>query len=92
MAFIEVKNKKGTTNKKPPVGYTSWIDFWEKKKDKRALNCEVMSCRGNAELGGHVIKIGEGNKEYILPLCLSCNNREQSYMAWEGDLLEVNSS
>jgi hypothetical protein len=92
MAFIDVINKNGKKDKKPPTVYKSWLDFWEKKQDKRASNCEVMSCRGNAELGGHVIKVIDENKEYILPLCLSCNNKEHSYMAREGDLVEVNSS
>lgn len=27
------KNKKGAADKKPPAGYASWLDFWEKKKE-----------------------------------------------------------
>lgn len=91
MAFIDVKNKKGTSGNNPPSGYTSWLDFWEKKKGTKATKCEVMSCRGNADLGGHVIKAGEGGKEYILPMCYSCNNKpeDEIFKAWEGDLVPV---
>ncbi len=92
MSFIDVKNKKGTGDKNPPSGYSSWLDFWEKKKGKKANVCEVYSCNGNADVGGHVIKSGEGGKEYILPMCYSCNNKpdDEIFQAWENDLLSVN--
>lgn len=91
MSFIEVKNKKGTSDKTPPKGYKSWIDFWEKKKGSKSTNCEVMLCSGKAEVGGHVIKSGEGAKEYILPICISCNNKSEDeiFKAWENDLVSV---
>lgn len=91
MAFIDVKNKKGTSDKDPPSGYKSWLEFWESKQKIRASKCEVLSCRGRADLGGHVIKSGEGAKEYILPMCYSCNNRteQEIFRAWEDDLVPV---
>lgn len=91
MSFIEVKNKKGTVEKDPPTGYSSWLDFWEKKKGKKATTCEVLGCSGNPDLGGHVIKVGEGGKEYVLPMCYSCNNKpeDEVFKAWEGDLVSV---
>lgn len=91
MAFIEVKNKKGTGDKKPPSGYDNWLDFWEKKKGKKATECEVMFCHSSPNLGGHVIKAGEGNKEYILPMCSKCNNKpdEEIFKAWDSDLISV---
>ena len=91
MSFIEVKNKKGTVEKDPPSGYSSWLDFWEKKKSKKATTCEVLGCSGNPDLGGHVIKVGEGGKEYILPICYSCNNKpeDEVFKAWESDLVSV---
>ena len=55
MASIEVKNKKGTADKTPPSGYSSWLDFWEKKKGKKATTCEVLGCDGSPDLGGHLI-------------------------------------
>jgi hypothetical protein len=91
MAYIDVKNKKGTSDKNPPSGYTSWLDFWEKKKGKKATKCEVMSCNGSADLGGHVIKSGEDGKEYILPMCTKCNNKpdNETFKAWDSDLVPV---
>lgn len=91
VATIKVKNKNGTGDKNPPSGYTSWLDFWERKKGKKADQCENMSCSGNPDVGGHVIKSGEGGKEYILPLCYSCNNKPdgEEFDAWDTDLISV---
>lgn len=91
MSFIEVKNKKGTADKDPPSGYDSWLDFWEKKKGSKATTCEVLACKGDPDVGGHVIKEGEGGKEYILPMCSSCNNKpdDEVFKAWENDLVSV---
>ena len=92
MAFIEVKNKGGTSKKLPPAGYDSWLDFWEKKKNAKAKKCEVFACGKSADVGGHVIKVGERNKEYILPMCYECNNKpdDETFKAWENDLVPVN--
>lgn len=92
MGYIKVKNKKGTGNNPPPYGYSSWLDFWEKTKGKRATTCEVLGCSGKPDLGGHVIKSGQGPKEYILPMCYSCNNKSdgEEFQAWESDLVPVN--
>ena len=91
MSFIDVKNKKGTAEKAPPSGYDSWIDFWEKKKGKKADTCEVLNCNGGPDVGGHVIKSGDGSKEYILPMCYSCNNKpdDEVFRSWENDLVSV---
>ncbi|KJG21070.1 hypothetical protein UB37_12035 [Photobacterium iliopiscarium] len=62
MSFIDVKNKNGTADKNPPAGYKSWLDFWESKKGKKATTCEVLTCSGEPDVGGHVIKSGEGSK------------------------------
>ncbi|MCE7579437.1 hypothetical protein LZS94_18130 [Aliivibrio fischeri] len=91
MSFIDVKNKNGTADKNPPAGYKSWLDFWESKKGKKATTCEVLTCSGGPDVGGHVIKSGKGNKEYILPICYSCNNKpdDSVFKAWENDLESV---
>ncbi len=91
MGFIKVKNKKGTEDKRPPTEYSSWLDFWEKKKGKTAKVCEVKLCEESSDVGGHVIKDGEGGKEYILPICYSCNNKpdDEIFEAWESDLISV---
>ncbi len=91
MSFINVKNKKGTAGKTPPTGYSSWLEFWEEKMGKKATDCEVYLCEEKAKVGGHVIKSGEGSKEYILPMCSKCNNKpeDEVFKAWEGDLISV---
>lgn len=91
MSYIKVKNKRGTAEKTPPSGYLSWLDFWEKKKGTTATVCEVHGCNEKPDVGGHVIKSGEGNTEYILPMCYSCNNKPEDdvFEAWESDLVPV---
>lgn len=91
MAVIKIKNKKGTSEKTPPTGYCSWLDFWEKKKGKNADKCEAWMCSGKPDVGGHVIKSGQGNTEYILPLCYACNNKPEGeeFEAWDSDLVPV---
>ncbi|MEW5825815.1 MAG: hypothetical protein AB1778_03205 [Candidatus Bipolaricaulota bacterium] len=91
MAFVDVKNKKGTGSNPAPSGYTSWLDFWERKRGKKATKCEVLGCSAGADVGGHVIKAGEGPKEYILPMCTGCNNKGESEVlkAWDTDLVPV---
>jgi hypothetical protein len=91
MAYIDVKNKNKTSTKTPPTGYKSWLDFWEKEKGTKAVKCEVQNCKGSADVGGHVIKSGEGGKEYILPMCYTCNNKPDGevFKAWESDLVSV---
>ncbi len=91
MSYIDVKNKKGTVEKNPPSGYGSWLGFWESEKGKKSTSCEVSGCNNSAVLGGHVIKSGGYGKEYILPMCHSCNNKEDGeiFEAWESDLVSV---
>ena len=91
MAYIKVRNKKGTSSKTPPSGYSSWLEYWEHKKGEKARGCKARGCNGSADVGGHVIKSGHGGKEYILPICNSCNalSEREEYTAWEGDLVPV---
>jgi len=91
MSFINVKNKSGTGSIDPPEDYDSWLDYWEKKKGKKATTCEAMSCIGSPNVGGHVVKVGGIGKVYILPLCYDHNNKspDEVYQAWENDLVPV---
>lgn len=92
MSYIKIKNKKGTSDNKPPKGNTSWLEFWENQKGKKAIICEIKGCPKLGDVGGHVIKSGSGGKEYILPLCSKHNNAADSeeFEAWDGDLVPVN--
>ena len=93
MAHIKVKvrNKKGTGSKTPPSGYSSWLEYWEDKKGQKATECKAHGCDGSADVGGHVIKSGQGGKEYILPICNGHNAlpEDKEYTAWEDDLVPV---
>lgn len=91
MRYIDLKNKKNTAQKTPPPDYSSWLDFWQKKKGKVAIDCEVMNCEKKADVGGHVIKSGYGPTEYILPMCYTCNNKPENeeFKGWESDLVKV---
>ena len=72
--FIKVKNKNGTTERNPPSGFESWLDFWEKSNKDVKTKC--MSCGKLCDdlVGGHVFKVDKTSKEYIIPLCKECNN------------------
>ena len=87
--FALVKNKKGTSDKKPPAGYSSWIDFWEKKTKRKTKSCLALLCSNGCDVGGHVIVDGEGGKEYILPICQSHNQKDDSFFAFTSDLVPV---
>ena len=91
MSLIKLKNKKGTSNKNPPSNCSSWLDFWEKQKDQKVTTCQVHNCNGNSDVGGHVIKTGEGSKEYILPMCYRCNNKPDGevFEGSDSDLVSV---
>ncbi len=91
MAYVEIKNRQGVFDKRPPAGYISWLGFWEKKKKRRARDCEVKTCNGNADIGGQVVKTGETNKGYILPLCANHNSKsgDEFFEAWENDLVPL---
>lgn len=91
MSYIDVKNKKGTSTHTPPPDYSSWLEFWERKKGEKASKCKAYGCYESTNVGGHVIKAGERGKEYILPLCYGHNNKpeSESFKAWESDLVPV---
>lgn len=93
MNYISIKNKKGTTGKdsKKDSKCDSWLDFWENKKGENATLCKVYGCSDNAKLGGHVIKHKGHGKEYILPMCYSCNNKTDDavFKALESNLVSV---
>jgi hypothetical protein len=91
MTYIKIRNKKGTGGDTPPRGYSSWLEYWEKNKNKKATLCEAKLCYNPADVGGHVIKSGMGSEEYILPICHKCNSRseEEEFEAWNNDLVPV---
>ena len=69
--IVNVKNLNGTSDNSHPAGYSSWIDFWEKKTGRKAYFCSCVGCSSKAAVGAHVKKVYGQNNWYIVPLCMS---------------------
>ncbi len=69
---IKVKNAHGGHKE------TGWLERWANAhgvEDDWNIPCSNLTCFNEAEDGGHVIKVDSADKkEYIVPLCKSCNN------------------
>ena len=75
-----VKNLNGTAGKSCTCpGSGSWLEHWKKKAGHKASLCTALDCKGKAEVGGHVKKVGEDRSHYIVPLCYSCNRRSDEF-------------
>lgn len=85
-----VTNIKGNSSRDVlPSGFTSWIDYWEKKTGKKAMFCNCTTCLERATDGAHVNVVGRGNYWYIVPLCRSHNLTSGCFVV-EGPLVPVN--
>ena len=83
--FVTVKNLNGTSGRIPPNGASSWLSYWEEKKHKASF-CTNAACANEAEVGGHVKKVGQDDGSwYITPLCKRCNAKSSD------ETFEVNS-
>lgn len=85
-----VKNLNGTSDNRVPYGYSSWLDYWEKKTGKKAGECG--HCYEKAYVGAHVQKANSSDKSwYIVPLCYKCNQKPstEEFTVYE-DLVPVN--
>ena len=82
---VWVKNHEGSF--KVPDGYSSWLDYWEKKTGHKANHCS--SCGNKYDLdGGHVDYKGH---IYLVPICHDCNNKHgEVILVEENDLLFLN--
>lgn len=84
--MIYVVNAVGTSDKKCPYGYSSWLDFWQKRTKKIAAYCRNCGKPTTNLVGGHVQKIGKYlngtlyriDELYIIPICPDCNNPENN--------------
>lgn len=74
----KVKNLNGTGDRLP-VGYSSWLDFWERKTGKKAGKCGCRGCTKKATDGAHIQKADSDDRHwYIVPLCHECNMKPSS--------------
>ena len=60
--MVKVKNLNNTSGKQP-LGYDTWLDFWEGKTGKTANHCGATDCdvkgrdnRMRPNLGPHCLK------------------------------------
>lgn len=85
-----VTNIKGNSSRDVlPSGYSSWIDYWEKKTRKKAVFCSNTRCTKFAKEGAHVRVAGHGDYWYIVPLCHMHNESPYTFTV-EGPLVPVN--
>lgn len=82
---VLVKNHEGSF--KVPDGYSSWLDYWEKKKSCKANHCSSCGCNNKLD-GGHVDYKGH---ICLVPICQDCNNKHgEEIRVEENDLLFLN--
>lgn len=75
-----LKNIQGSYRFPIPIGYGSWLDYWEKETDSKAFFCAASNCYGTNLLGAHVQKVDStDNSWYIVPLCGSCSQRKDIF-------------
>ena len=68
----KVKNVQGHYN--IPAGYSSWLNYWERKMKKTAEVCQKDKCNEKENLeGGHVHIVGDEETVYLVPICYEHN-------------------
>ncbi len=69
-----VVNLHGTEDRRPPMGSSSWKEYWESAMRRRFSKCACVNCGQQAVHGAHVRKYAGGREWYIVPLCSYHNN------------------
>ena len=94
--MIKIQNVNGSSRFENPVGYNTWLEYWEAKTGKSAWRCSAIDCHkfGRVNLvGAHVKKVGSyDNSWYIVPLCHKCNMQCGQRFYVEGPLVPVDST
>ena len=75
-----------------PVGYASWLNYWEKNTHEIAEVCSEENCYVDDELvGGHLYKVPDDGNIYLSPLCMTHNNyhNDDEFEVPDGLLLQV---
>lgn len=85
-----VKNVKG--HYKTPLGYASWLNYWERNSHEIAEVCSEVHCEEADDLvGSHLRKVPDDGNIYLAPLCMTHNNyrNEDEFEVPDGLLLQV---
>ena len=91
--YMLVKNIFGSSRFPRPNGYASWLAYWEAQTGYKATYCSASNCVKRDLVGAHVQKVfGNDNKWYIVPLCLSCNQRTDTFSVPDNVLVPVPSN
>ena len=91
--LTDVHNLNGTTDNKPPKGYSSEKKSWEAKSGMRFGSCSCCGSGHKANVGAYIQKSNERDKTwYIVPLCYDCNNKPSSeqFHVRSDDLVPIN--
>lgn len=91
--FVQVKNLSGTSEEKPPLPFTSWLDYWENCTRRKAKKCSAINCNNDANVGAHVINNDSNDFNiYLVPLCYEHNNKsdEIPFVVKKKDLVCIN--
>ena len=67
---VKIKNVKGSAKEDDNI---SWIEAYSKIHTVPTC-CPHCKKKRNDLQGAHVYKVGNGTKQYIVPLCPECNN------------------
>lgn len=78
--IIKVKHMKDTAKYRPAKD-RSWKEYWERKSGLQfPTSVRKCACCGKLTIpkdfvGAHIEEVNDTNKQYIYPLCNSCNSR-----------------
>ena len=68
----------------------SWLTHWERFSGNTAKECAEIKCQSDAEVGAHVIKVGDSNEsQYIIPLCIGHHQHKNQCFEIEGKIVSA---
>ena len=92
MSIFKVHNL-GEGARPTPIGYLSWLDYWEKATGMKANWCHRFDCTqllAKATDGAHVqLDNPNDNHWYIVPLCHKCNSQFRAHFTVRGPLVSA---
>ena len=90
--YIKVKKLTRTADDAPPEGCSDWLDFWKRKNPFYSpSSCSNRNCTSSqSDLLGTRVKVpGESDRQYVVPLCASCNELHNEFSVPEYKLMVV---